>query len=197
MHKRSYYVVNTITCYRLIAAPVLILLIVYHTTELFKWLLAVSFLTDAIDGYLARRYRVTSIFGSRLDSLADDFTIIAAIIGLFALKKEFVQQEIVILSVLFGLFLVQTMSAIIRYGKISSFHTYTAKIAAILQAAFLILLFFFPDPPYTLFYITAIVSFIDLLEEIILVLLLPEWQTNIKGLYWIIKTRDHGNTEIE
>lgn len=197
MHKRSYYVVNTITSYRLLAAPVLILLIIYHRTELFKWLLAISFLTDAFDGYLARRYGVTSIFGSRLDSLADDFTIIAAIIGLFALKKEFVQQEILILSVLFGLFLVQTVSALIRYGKISSFHTYAAKTAAIFQAGFLVILFFFPDPPFTLFYVTAIVSFIDLLEEIILVLLLPDWQTNIKGLYWIIRNRAHRKTGME
>jgi CDP-diacylglycerol--glycerol-3-phosphate 3-phosphatidyltransferase len=186
MHKRSYYLVNTITSYRLIAAPVLILLIIYNKNELFKWLLAISFLTDAFDGYLARRFGVTSIFGSRLDSLADDFTIIAAIIGLFALKKEFVLQEIVILSVLFGLFVVQTVSALIRYGKISSFHTYAAKAAAILQAVFLVMLFFSPDPPFLLFYFTAIVSFIDLLEEIILVFMLPEWQTNVKGLYWII-----------
>jgi CDP-diacylglycerol--glycerol-3-phosphate 3-phosphatidyltransferase len=63
MHRRSYYMVNAITLYRLIAAPFLLLLIINHNLEVFRWLLGLSFFTDAIDGYLARKYKVTSAFG--------------------------------------------------------------------------------------------------------------------------------------
>lgn len=55
MKKTCYYIINGITLYRLLAAPVLVLLILTHQVNVFKWLLAVSFFTDLIDGWLARR----------------------------------------------------------------------------------------------------------------------------------------------
>jgi len=74
--------VNAITLYRLLSAPVLLLLLVYGHLYIFKWLLALSFLTDAVDGYLARKFHVTSALGSILDSVSDDMTIAVAIIGI-------------------------------------------------------------------------------------------------------------------
>ncbi len=189
MHKRGYYIVNGITFYRLIAAPLLIFLIIYKEAGIFKWLLLLSFFTDAVDGYLARRYALVSKFGAKLDSIADDVTIAAAIVGVIILKPEFLRHEIIFIIILLALFILQTTLAFLRYGKISGFHTYAAKTAAVLQGVFLILLFFLPDPLYLLFKITAIVTIIDLVEETILVMLLPAWETNVKGLYWVIKKK--------
>ncbi len=189
MHRRSYYVVNAITLYRLIAAPFLLLLIINHNLEVFKWLLGLSFFTDAIDGYLARKQKVTSAFGSKLDSIADDLTVFAAIVGIIVFKPEFLKREIILISVLLTLFMVQMILAFIRYGKTTSFHTYAAKAAAILQGVFLLLFFFLPEPAYVLFYITVIVTMIDLVEEIIIVLTLPYWKTDVRGLYWVLKNR--------
>ena len=190
MHKRSYYMVNGITLYRMMAAPFLIFLIVNQRPDLFKWLLALSFFTDAIDGYLARRYKVMSVLGSKIDSIADDLTIVVAIAGVIVFKPEFLRHEITLIILLLALFILQTILAFIRYGTISSFHTYAAKMAAILQGVFLLLLFFLPGSVYMLFYITAIVTIIDLLEEIILVLMLPQWEANVKGLYWVMKKKN-------
>ncbi len=187
MPKRSYYIVNGITLYRMIAAPFLFLLIITHQPDIFKWLLAISFFTDAIDGYLARRYKVISILGSRLDSIADDLTIAAGILGMIVLKWEFLSQEIVLITLLLILFVSQTVLAFIRYGKLSSFHTYAAKIAAILQGIFLLSLFFLDKPVYLLFYVTATLTAIDLVEEIILIFWLSEWKTDVKGLYWVLR----------
>lgn len=190
MHKRNYYMVNGITLYRMMAAPFLIFLIVNQRPDLFKWLLALSFFTDAIDGYLARRYKVMSVLGSKIDSIADDLTIVVAIAGVIVFKPEFLRHEITLIILLLALFILQTILAFIRYGTISSFHTYAAKMAAILQGVFLLLFFFLPRPVYMLFYITAIVTIIDLLEEIILVLMLPQWEANVKGLYWVMKKKN-------
>ena len=189
MHKRNYYLVNGITLYRVIAAPFLVFLIIDHRLDWFKWLLAISFFTDSIDGYLARRYKVVSVFGSRMDSIGDDLTIAAAVAGVIVLKPEFLKHEIIFVIILIALFTIQTILALIRYGKISSCHTYAAKLSAILQGVFLLLLFFLPEPVYVLFYITAIFTIFDLLEEIILVLLLPQWETNVKGLWWVMKRK--------
>ncbi|MEO8086527.1 MAG: CDP-alcohol phosphatidyltransferase family protein [Bacteroidota bacterium] len=189
MRNRNYYIINGITIYRLLAAPLLVFLIFYHKTDLFKWLLAVSFFTDMIDGYLARRFKVASILGSKLDSIADDMTIVAAIVGVFVLKPNFIHEEFISILILLVLFILQTGLALIRYHKVSSFHTYFAKLAALLQGSFLILVFFLAKPLYSLFYAAALITAIDLIEEIILVILLPEWEANVKGIYWVMKRK--------
>lgn len=190
MKKTSYYIINAITFYRLVSAFLLLYLIYSDNLPIFKWLLAFSFFTDSIDGFLARKYKVTSAAGSKVDSIADDLTILVAIIGLIVFKADFIQKQLILLIFLFSLFVVQTMMAIVKYGKISSFHTYLAKIAAVFQGSFFILAFFLPEPPLVLFYIAAALTFLDLIEEIILVIVLPDWKTDVKGLLWLKRKGD-------
>ena len=189
MTKKSYYLVNGITLYRLLATPVLFYLVVSDQLNLFKWLIAISFFTDAVDGYLARKYHVVSKLGAKLDSIADDFTILAALFGLYVFKTDFVKEYFPLFLFVIGIFLIQTCAALYRYGKISSFHTYLAKIAAVFQAVFLILAFFLQEPYLPLFYCTIITTAIELAEEVMLVFILPKWQVNVKGLYWVIKSK--------
>ena len=188
-HKQAWYVINGITLYRIVAAPILLILIFTGQYDIFKWLLGISFFTDLIDGYLARKYKVTSVIGTRLDSIGDDLTILVGMIGLFVMKTAFIKQEIVIFIILFSLFLVQTIYAFIRYRKMTSFHTYLAKTAALLQGAFLLFTFFTTEPNLILFYVAAIITMLELIEEIILVSLLKHWKANVKGIYWVLKEK--------
>ena len=196
MRKLSFYVVNSITGYRLLAAPVLLFLILAGYTDVFKWALAVSFFTDAIDGFLARKLNVVSAFGSTLDSIGDDLTVGIAVVGMMFQWPGFIREEIHFVILLSALFIVQIASAVIRYGRISSFHTYLAKLAAVLQAIFL-LVCYFKAPVYELFYVAVFITAVELIEEIILVIKLPTWEHNVKGLYWIIKRNKKisGNTD--
>ncbi len=187
MKKSSFYIINSITIYRLAAAPFLIFLIFIGNYDLFKWLLPISFFTDLIDGFLARKFHSTSVFGARIDSVADDLTIVSAIVGVFVFKREFINSNIELIIILLSLFIFQMIFAIVKYHKTSSFHTYLAKGAAILQGLFLILIFMLDHPIYFLFYSAAVITILDLIEEIILVYILPKWETNVKGLYWVMQ----------
>jgi cardiolipin synthase len=184
-HKRIYYIVNGISIYRIIAAVFLVYLILVKDVNWFKWLLAISFFTDMIDGYMARKYEVTSIIGSRLDSIGDDMTIAAAMVGLILLKTDFIRQERVLLFSLFALYVVQNAVALIKYRKTTAFHTYSAKAGALFQGLFLILVFFLDSPPMILFYTALIITAINLIEETIMIILLPHWKTDVKGLFWM------------
>jgi cardiolipin synthase len=189
MRKRSYYIVNGITLWRVLMAPLVIFLAIRGDEKLFKWFLAISFLTDAIDGTLARRYRVTSKTGARLDSIGDDLTILAAFAGMLVFHPGFVRQQLTLLIILAGLYLVQVVLAYYRYRKMTAFHTVLAKTSAVLQAIFLLALFFWPGAPKLLFYAAAALTALDLIEEIVLVLLLNEWRADVKGLYWLFKNK--------
>ena len=189
MKAHSYYIVNAITLWRILMAPLLFFLTFIQQIELFKWLLALSFLTDAVDGYLARRYGVATKRGAILDSIGDDLTVVAAIAGMIIFKMDFIRKELPLLLIMAVLYVAQLCIALVRYRKMTGFHTWFAKAAAILQGVFLLLLFFLPSPVYSVFYIMTLVTILDLLEEIALVILLGQWETNVKGLYWVIKRK--------
>jgi CDP-diacylglycerol--glycerol-3-phosphate 3-phosphatidyltransferase len=173
-----------------IAAPFLLIMLYLGQFGIFKWFLFLSFFTDFIDGFLARKFKVASVFGTRMDSIGDDLTVMVAMIGLFVIKPMFIKEQKFILIIIGLFFILQTVFALIRYGRITSFHTYLAKIAALLQAVFLLLVFFTAEPNLVLFYTAVVVTITELIEETILVYLLPKWRANVKGLYWVLKNKN-------
>jgi phosphatidylglycerophosphate synthase len=187
MYNRNFYIINAITTYRLLASFILLYFLITGQLQLFRVFLLISFFTDAIDGFLARRFKVTSAIGSIIDSIADDLTMLMGIIGVFVFKPGFIEQQQQVVMVLLSLYLLQTTLALLKYHRISSFHTYLAKVATVFQCVFLLLLFFLPESPLYLFVLAATLTILDLLEEIILVMLIPKWKTDVKGLFWILK----------
>lgn len=185
--RRPMRLVNFITFFRILAFPIFIILLLQGNYDHFKWLLVVSFLTDALDGYLARKFNVSSILGSRLDSMGDDLTVLAAVIGLFFIHPKFLKEEWIIIALLFVLYLIQLVYAVVRYRKMTSFHTLLAKTSAVFQGFFMCSMFFFDAPIYWLFYTTVGLTAISLIEETIMVSVLPTWRENVKGLYWALK----------
>jgi len=186
---RNTRLVNLLSLYRIFTAPVLLVMLYTGNDIIFKWMLLVSFSTDMLDGFFARRLKVTTILGAKLDSIGDGLTLLVAILGLIELRIDFIVEQVVIISGLISLFLVQLIFSFIRYRKISSFHTYTAKASALFVGVFMLSLFFFDEPVYLLFYIAAATTTLELIEEIILVALLPEWVNDVKGLYWVLKEK--------
>lgn len=186
----AYYLVNGITLCRVLAAPVLFVLIFTHRFEIFKWGLMLSFATDAIDGFLARRYHVVSVFGAKMDSIGDDLTVAAGIVGLVSSNLLFLMNRIEFVIALAILYFLQLCLAFYRYRRMTNFHTYVAKVAAVSQAAFLLSFFFFNGPLVPLFFITVALTALDLIEEIILIFVLPVYAVNVKGLYWVLKRKD-------
>ena len=185
----AYYLVNGITLCRVFAAPVLFVLIFTHRFDIFKWLLLTSFATDAFDGFLARRYHVVSVFGAKMDSIGDDLTVAAGIVGLLSSNLLFLMNRIEFVVALAILYFVQSGLAFKKYHRMTNFHTYVAKVAAVSQAAFLLSFFFFTGPLVPLFYITVALTALDLVEEIVLILVLPVYAINVKGLYWVLKRK--------
>lgn len=185
-------IVNAISFFRVLAFPVLLVLLWQKNLEVFKWLILASFLTDALDGFLARKFKVISILGSRLDSLGDDLTVFASFLGVIVFRGDFLWEEWILIALMWALFFLQLGFAMARYQKPTSFHTYGAKLATVFQGLFLCSLFFLDYTLYSLFYATVVVTCLELIEEIIMVGVLPSWRSDIRGLYWALKLRKDG-----
>lgn len=186
---RAMRLVNAISFFRVAAFPVLIVLLIVGNLQVFKWLILASFITDAIDGFLARKFKVISILGSRLDSLGDDLAVFASFLGVIVFRRDFLVEQWLPISLMWALFFIQLGFAMARYQKPTSFHTYGAKLATVFQGAFLCSLFFLEETLYPLFYATVAVTCLELIEEILMVGVLPAWRSDIRGLYWALKLR--------
>jgi CDP-diacylglycerol--glycerol-3-phosphate 3-phosphatidyltransferase len=62
------------------------------------WIFVVASLTDWLDGYIARKRNIVTVFGSFLDPIADKFLVVSALIMLMGLDR--VHPVIVIILVL-------------------------------------------------------------------------------------------------
>jgi phosphatidylglycerophosphate synthase len=185
---KNFNIADWFSFYRIAAAPILLLLLLLDERQLFSWFLLISYLTDAIDGYLARKLKITSSRGSQLDSFGDQITLIVGLIGLFIFENEFIKNNIILISVAFVPYIVQMIIAYFKYGKATAFHTYLAKLSAILQSLFILYSLFF-IPNYTLFYIMIGFGLLETFEEITLIYMYDSWSSDVKGIYWAFKDK--------
>lgn len=189
---KNFTVPDWFSFYRIVAAPILLVVLFLDLRLLFSWLLLISFATDAVDGFLARKYKITSDRGSQLDSLGDQITFVIGVFGLFYFEYDFIYDNLWLILIAFAPYVLQMVIALVKYGKTTAFHTYLAKVSAILQALFILCLLFF-GPIYWLFYAVIIIGVIETIEEIILIFLYDNWVAEVKGLYWALKDKRRFN----
>ncbi|GAA4280975.1 CDP-alcohol phosphatidyltransferase family protein [Gaetbulibacter aestuarii] len=185
---RNYNIADWFSFYRIAAAPILIVLLFSDNRNLFTWLLLLSYLTDAIDGYLARKLKIASPRGSQLDSFGDQVTLIVGLLGLFYFETRFIKANLVLILVAFVPYIIQMLLAYLRYGKATAFHTYLAKLSAILQSIFILWSLFF-SPEYILFYTMIAVGILETIEEITLIFMYKDWASDVKGIYWALRDK--------
>ena len=129
---KNFNIADWFSFYRVFAAPFLLALILLGERQIFAWLLLVSYLTDAIDGFLARKLKISSPRGSQLDSFGDQITLILGVLGLYVFEKEFILKNLVLILIAFVPYFIQMIIAYAKYGKATAFHTYLAKSSAVM-----------------------------------------------------------------
>ena len=185
---KNYNIADWFSFYRILAAPFLLFLLWLNVREIFSWFLLISYSTDMIDGFLARKLKITSARGSQLDSFGDQITLIIGLIGLWIFENEFIKQNLVLIVIAFVPYIIQMVIAYSKYGKATAFHTYLAKLSALIQGVFILTSLFF-IPYYPLFYIMIAIGLIETLEEISLIFMYDKWAADVKGIYWAIRDK--------
>ncbi|AOW20681.1 CDP-alcohol phosphatidyltransferase family protein [Urechidicola croceus] len=182
---KNYNIADWFSFYRVVAAPFLLILIWLGYRELFTWLLLLSYSTDMIDGFLARKLKITSPRGSQLDSFGDQITLVVGLIGLFVFEREFINSNYILILIAFIPYIVQMLIAYKKYGKATAFHTYLAKFSAVTQSVFILSSLFF-SPNYTLFYVMIAIGLLETIEEITLIFMYDEWVSDVKSYFWAL-----------
>lgn len=77
-NKKWMYIVNIFTISRIIGSIFLFPIYFSYGQKIVSYILAILFLTDWIDGYLARKFKVCTFFGSIMDTVCDKTIAIVA-----------------------------------------------------------------------------------------------------------------------
>ena len=85
MNRVLRQVPNILSALRLIAAPFTAYLIVHRSDTAALCIFGMAGLSDALDGFLAKRYSLTSRFGEWLDPAADKLLMLASFVTLTAI----------------------------------------------------------------------------------------------------------------
>ncbi|NNF20456.1 MAG: CDP-alcohol phosphatidyltransferase family protein [Saprospiraceae bacterium] len=182
----KFSIPDWLSLYRILAIPLLSYLMIAGFRELFGIFLLISFLTDAMDGYLARKLNIETQRGAQLDSIGDILTVFIGIVAAFKFEWAFMYKHLLLIIISFALYFLQLVIAFMRYGMPSSFHTILAKISMVIQSVFLVWICLV-GISYALFVAAISFSILEAIEEIALTVKYDKWQPNIKGIFWEIK----------
>jgi CDP-diacylglycerol--glycerol-3-phosphate 3-phosphatidyltransferase len=179
---------NLITIYRLLAFPLILYFAIAGKESLFAIFLIINLVSDAIDGFIARRFNMETEIGAKLDSFADNLTYVLVFVGIYIFKLEELLPYKVSFLIFIGILLLTVVLSLVKFGKFPSLHMYITKIGGYIQGAFFICLFTigFVTPFY---YFVICWGILGAIESIAIQLTIPEMRSNVKGLYWILKEK--------
>lgn len=163
-------VVNLITLFRLVGA--IILPFIYYnsgTATAAIWIL-ILFLTDAIDGFLARTFKVSTFFGSSMDALSDKMLNAVAFIILGLEYTIMITPLIIEIAIMFNTYSTYRFGGNVQSSKIGKIKTIILDVFVVLSFALLSLPVFNIDNVIINYLIESTSGFIALFGCIITIL---------------------------
>jgi len=146
----------------------------------------VALVSDALDGWLARRHGQTSELGAALDSAADFALRSILPFAAWWLWPEIIHREAwFIVGAIAGTVLPDAFG-FLKYRRLLSYHTRLSKLSALLMGPTLLLLFL--DTSSWLFRVSAIVVVLAGIEELTITALLPHWRANVPSVWHALRS---------
>ena len=179
---------NLLSLFRIIAAPFLLLIGWFGMPTLFFILFGFMLLSDVLDGMIARMTNQTSELGARLDSYGDILTYLSTPMAVWWLWPDLVKEELYYIIAAIIIYIMPAVFALIKFGKLASYHTWITKFSAVLMAAGAIMLLGFDDN--LLFHIAIYFLVLEMIENIMITIILSKQKSNIHSVWHAWKERN-------
>ncbi len=186
--KNIYSIPNLLSLLRLALVPVLVVAACLNEDQLFLLLLGICLLSDMLDGYFARKLQQVTEFGARLDSWADMATYAMMILGLNLIWPTIFDQQFLYLVAATLSYVLPVVVALVRFSSFPSYHTWGAKLAAVLIAPAFYLLVLYDEQ--TFFRLVIVFHVLVAMEEIAITMLLKKPKTNVASILTILRSSD-------
>jgi len=187
--ERFWTIPNILSLYRIFIFPFILWLIFSNNEKLFAVFITISLISDILDGLIARTFKMQTNIGTKLDSWADLGTYVLAFLAIGLFKWQEIKPYSLMLYLFAGIMALSYIIVFVKFKGLIGLHTYMFKITGYVQGAFIVSLFvwgFYLIP----YYVCLIWGTLACIEEIIIILILKEPQSNVKGLYWVLKNKN-------
>ena len=170
---------NIISISRILLSPLMYFL--WGNKVLLFLLLTIIGFTDFFDGYIARKLKKQTLFGSWLDSIADFVFFISFIVFVAMFELESVIKLQYFIGIIIMLKLLSGITGLIKYKQPGFLHTVGNKIAGTVIIIGICIYVLFR---YTIFVeIGLYISILSALEEFLIILIGRMYQPDIKGIW--------------
>jgi CDP-diacylglycerol--glycerol-3-phosphate 3-phosphatidyltransferase len=184
---------NLLSFFRILAAPLLLLVSWFGMHNIFYILLGLMLISDALDGMIARRLHQTTQRGAKLDSVGDILMYFAIALSVWWLWPELVKEEMYYVIAAIILYSLPALFALLKFGSLASYHTWLTKFTAVLMSAGMVLLLGFDNN--LLFHSAVYVLLIAMVENILITMILPKQKNNIYSIWHALKEKDSSMTD--
>lgn len=180
---------NALSLYRLFSVPFICILIALGHDMVFAVLFTINQITDILDGYIARRYKLQSDIGVLLDSYADIGSYLIAFLAILKFHPQLFSDYGFWLGGFFFIYALQLIVCKIKHGRwVAGLHLYSCKLTGYVQGTFFVVLFCYGFITW-FFYVMILIGVLAELEVIAINLLSSKPILNAKGLYWVFKEK--------
>ena len=176
---------DLLSYFRILCVPGLLALAYTGYPFHFLLLFIMALISDVADGFLARRLRIETPFGAKLDSWADLLIYTTAPICIWWLWPDLVIQNLFYVLVVIISYMSTPVLGYVVFRKLPSLHLYSAKLGAVLlSASFLVLIFLDVALPFKL---AACWAAISTIEEWTVIFTLDMYRSNVKSIFHLRK----------
>jgi len=144
--------------------------------------------SDFLDGFLARKLKAKTTLGCILDGYADLVFYVAAFLAIYFAYPDTIKNYIFGLALLLFIQVYSWGFSLIKFGRMTSYHTYGSKIWGITLFVSLAVLFAYEKDLF--FPIMILAGIIANLDEIIITALMPYWRGDIPSFNMAFRLRN-------
>jgi phosphatidylglycerophosphate synthase len=185
----SKHIPGALVASRLIAGP--ILLWTALTGQNRDWLIAILiyvFVSDVIDGMIARRLKVVTERLRVADSWADTSFYVCVALAVWLRHRPLLGPFILPLLIVLGMMAVNWIVAMLKFGRALSFHAYSSKLwgLSLFVASVALLGFSYAG---VFLWAVIIVGIAGHLEGFAMTLILPRWAHDVSGIPEALRLR--------
>jgi cardiolipin synthase (CMP-forming) len=181
---------NQLTAARLAILPVLWALALLDRPVFVGIGLIFSFVTDVLDGYLARRLGQVSDFGSRFDSLIDNILIPSALVWVWLLRPEVYRDHILMALIAIVLYFSSLLIGIVKFRRFANLHLQSKRLGSVLMYLFVAHTLIADQYNAVLFYLALIIFIISSVEGLALQLICSQVDEHMGSILFVLKHGD-------
>lgn len=152
--------------------------------DAFFVLIIVSFVSDLIDGPIARWSGQESEIGAKLDTIADACTVLVALLGLYLFEGGALRPELPWLYLFLASYGAAAIACLTKFGVLPAYHLYLSKTAEFCAGAFVVWLYMV-DYSRQFFLFTVSIGVLANFESLLATLRLKRFRSDIGSLFFL------------